>query len=243
MSLNERSSINKVMKAHEFINEEIIDEWSKTHPGIKKELMKKGYKLLGAGADQMAFLEPGTGYVLKIFGTQNHLYGKPDSFSADQKMFITFAKFCMKNQDNPFLPKFFGYESFAYEGNNYLQIRQERLKKSGDLGYTIEAIGDYLNEDGGLSVSHLMQNSMEAIRRGLHDDTTDNDGHTRDDADFPEVVECIELLGEKPTELLISTISQLLEICDKKEWGWDLHDENVMLRGKTPVLVDPWVAG
>jgi len=110
------------------IDEQVLDEYSNHDSGIRKALEQKGYKFLGVGIDQMAYLEPSTGYVLKIFGTQG---GK--DFSQDQKMFFKFAKFCMEHQDNPFLPRFYGYESFEFKGNTYLQIRTEQLFKNKKL--------------------------------------------------------------------------------------------------------------
>jgi hypothetical protein len=89
-----------------------LQEYSKTSNKVDKILKAKGYKRLGAGVDQTAYLEPGTGYVLKVFGTQGG-----ESFSADQKMFFAWAKYCMKNTDNPFLPRFAGYESFVLDGD------------------------------------------------------------------------------------------------------------------------------
>jgi hypothetical protein len=109
-------------------DDQVLDEYSDHDSGIKKALEKKGYKFLGVGIDQMAYLEPSTGYVLKIFGTRG---GK--DFSQDQKMFFKFAKFCMEHQDNPFLPRFYGYESFEFKGNTYLQIRTEQLFKNKKL--------------------------------------------------------------------------------------------------------------
>ena len=112
------------MKISEIIAEsEVLDEFSYTDHQIKRILQKKGYKFLGAGVDQSAYIEPSTGYVLKIFGSQEGSKG----FSPDHKMFFKWAKFCMKHQDNPFLPRFYGYESFKFEGDMYLQIRTEQL--------------------------------------------------------------------------------------------------------------------
>ena len=219
------------MKAHEFIiDEEIIDEWSDIHSDIKKDLKKKGYKFLGSGVDQMAFLEPGSGLVLKIFGTQDYLHSKPDSFSDDHKMFFIWAKFCMKNPNNPFLPKFYGYESFVYDNCNYLQIRQEQLKESGDIGDYVSSASEYMRY--GLSAKELF---ALAKKQSKHDDSDDEDGYS-------EVIQCIQLLGEKGALLLLKTLEQLRAIGKEHKWIWDLHDENVMCRGKTPVIIDPWIA-
>jgi len=226
------------VRANEFIDEEIIDEWSENHPGIKQELKKKGYKFLGLGVDQMAFLEPGTGYVLKIFGTQEKLRGRPDDFSEDHKMFFIFAEFCMKNKDNPFLPKFFGYESFVYDNKNYLQIRQEKLRDSGEFGFTVENLGDSLRGTG-ITPDEMMRNAEARMLR------TQNDafGSPDDPPDFPDAEDCIDVIGSKATLQLLVTLEQLILMGEEHGWGWDLHNANIMRRGKIPVLVDPWVAG
>lgn len=52
------------MKIHD-----IITERAYIGNDVTRILKQKGYKKLGGGAEQMAFLEPGTGLVLKIFGT------------------------------------------------------------------------------------------------------------------------------------------------------------------------------
>ena len=50
------------MKINEILNEAYSD------PGIAKILKQKGYKKLGSGVDQTAYLTP-DGMILKIFGT------------------------------------------------------------------------------------------------------------------------------------------------------------------------------
>ena len=106
-----------ILKTKQELNESYVD------PDIAKILKKKGYRLLGQGGDVMAFLEPGTGLVLKIFGTDTDTKG----FTKAQQAFFTWVKYCMAHSTNPFLPQFSGYESFEFKGQTYLQIRQERL--------------------------------------------------------------------------------------------------------------------
>jgi hypothetical protein len=198
------------------IDEEELDEFSNTDSGIRKALEKKGYKFLGSGVDQTAYLEPGTGYILKIFGTQG---GK--DFSQDQKMFFKFAKFCMKNQDNPFLPRFYGYESFEFKGKTYLQIRTEQLFKNKKLQQAVYELGAIVRRDQ---------------RRGyIHPDT-------------PGSIKMIKknILNAVKTpdrfELLIQTLNKLYSTGSKSNYGWDLHSDNIMVRKDgTPVINDPWV--
>lgn len=129
------------MKISEIIAEsEVLDEYSDIDHRIKITLKKKGYQFLGAGVDQEAYIEPSTGYVLKIFGTQEG----SKNFTRDQKMFFKWAKFCMKHQDNPFLPRFYGYESFKFKGDMYLQIRTEQLFTNLKLQQAVSELGAHI---------------------------------------------------------------------------------------------------
>ena len=101
---------------------EILTEWSEIDHGIKTFLTNKGYRFLGDGADQAAFLQPDGQWVLKVFGTQNYAHapdtpwGEKDkpTFSRDHMMFFYWVKYCQSHSDNKFLPKFGGFESFYW---------------------------------------------------------------------------------------------------------------------------------
>ena len=197
-------------------DEQVLDEFSDTDSGIRKALEKKGYKFLGRGVDQTAYLEPGTGYILKIFGTQG---GK--DFSRDQKMFFKFAKFCMKNQDNPFLPRFYGYESFEFKGKTYLQIRTEQLFTNDKLQQAVYELGasikldnlrGYKTPDTAPWISMIKKNVLKTVK------TPDR------------------------LKLLIQTLNELYSTGSKNKYRWDLHSDNIMMRKDgTPVINDPWV--
>jgi hypothetical protein len=184
------------------------------HSGIRKALEVKGYQRLGKGVDQEAYLEPGGKTVLKIFGTQ----GNQNKLSADQKMFAKWADFCQKNSDNPFLPKFSGWETFQYKGKLYLQIRTEFLKPSGELGYAISVLGRVL--DSGRSDYYSLEK------------------------DFPsEYKRVSKAVGEQNVPLLLNTLLELIHKTQKKKsYNWDLHAGNIMRRPNgQPVLNDPYV--
>lgn len=108
------------MRAQEF-----TEGYNEIDDRIHIILAKKGYKKLGQGVDQAAYLEPGGRTVLKVFGADIEASTK---FSSSHRMFFTWAKYCMANPDNPFLAKFDDYESFIFNNRRYLQIRQELLK-------------------------------------------------------------------------------------------------------------------
>jgi len=191
-----------------------LTEFSTTDKKIDRILKDKGYKRLGAGVDQTAYREPGTGLVLKIFGTQGG-----ESFSRDHRMFFAWAKYCMKNSTNPFLPKFSGYESFVLDGDRYLQIRQEALKPADYMGDTLSEIAD--------SVEHNGIRNFKQLDKQL-------EGYY-----YYQMLK--EQLGADAMKMLFATIRQVYLTGERNGWNFDLHSGNIMRRGKTPVIVDPWV--
>ena len=51
----------------------------------------------------------------------------------------------------------------------------------------------------------------------------------------------ISKYGEQGTHQLIKTVFTLRKIALQKGYTFDLHAGNYMMRGKTPVITDPWV--
>lgn len=191
-----------------------LTEYSYTDKKIDQILKAKGYKRLGAGVDQTAYLEPGTGYVLKVFGTQGG-----ESFSPDHKMFFAWAKYCMKNKNNPFLPKFADYESFVFDGDRYLQIRQEALKPAGFMGKVLSEIADSVEYHG---IQNF--NQLDKQLKGYFDYQT-----------------LKQKLGTDAMKMVFATIRQVYLVGEKNGWLFDLHAGNFMRRADgTPVIVDPW---
>ena len=199
-----------------------LTEYSTTDKKIERILAKKGYKKLGAGVDQTAYLEPGTGLVLKVFGTQGG-----ESFSADHKMFFAWAKYCMKNSSNPFLPHFGGYDSFVLDGDRYLQIRQEPLKPLGVVGHVLELLATAIEEDGIQTLEEAEEFVKDFNKRYV-----------------PALEKLKQQLGSGGLDLMFSTILRLYLVGKKNSWNFDLHAGNFMRRADgTPVIVDPWALG
>jgi len=198
-----------------------LQEYSKTSSKVDRILKSKGYKRLGAGVDQTAYLEPGTGLVLKVFGTQGG-----ESFSRDHKMFFAWAKYCIKNSSNPFLPKFSGYESFVLDGDRYLQIRQEALKPIGTLGRVLDLMAQSI-DDGGAK-------TLDDAEEFIEDHGFNNDLKTLEKLKTQ--------ISENGLELFFSTMLRLYLVGKKNGWLFDLHAGNFMQRSNgTPVIVDPCV--
>ena len=214
------------MKIHQ-----ILDEYSVIDPGIIAALKEKGYKYINKGVDQAAFLEPGTGDVLKIFGTGYDADVQTDggkqkpNFSSDQKMFFKWAKYCNQVKNNPFLPKFGGFESFYWGNKVYLQIRQERLRElPRDIGLILAQMS-YSAESG---------SSYERMKKSF--DVHENWYSLR--VPFERFK---AKLGESGLKLLYKTIVRLTKMGERNDWSNDLHRGNFMMRRDgTPVIVDPW---
>lgn len=109
------------MLEQEFTN--TITEASDIPHEFRTHLEERGYKFLGAGVDQIAFLSPNGKSVFKIFGTGG------ESLSKDQKMFLKWVKFCHNNSDNQFLPKFGRIKQVTIDGKIYYAMFQELLHK------------------------------------------------------------------------------------------------------------------
>ena len=214
------------MRARDFLIEDgTID------PGIRKYLNKRGYRYLGRGIDQEAYLEPGTGHILKIFGTDCG-----DQLSEDQQMFMEFADLCRKNANNPHLPRIYGVETFIWptqmyddekEQCIYLQIRMEALKP----------ITIYADENNDYEIMSLMALMVE-------------EGYTLQDFLERYTEGSSEELLKDPAFLktmngMWTTLSMLYSVGRRKGYGWDAAEENnIMQRSDgTPVVVDPWSLG
>jgi len=210
-----------LMRANEITidDSQSLVEFSKTDAGIHKELIAKGYKPIGKpGVDQTAYIEPRSGMILKIFGT------RPGSktFTKDQKMFFIWAKFCMDNSSNLFLPRYYGHESFNYNNSLYLQIRTEKLQHNPKLGRAISSLGEYASigsMDARSTLDYFVKNQPQRS--------------------YYETIK--QTIGKENVIPLLNTLGDLYKIASKKGYAWDLHSENVMTRTNGwPVINDPW---
>lgn len=214
------------MKISELLNEAKMDS------GVKKVLIQKGYKFLGHGQDQDAYLAP-DGTILKIFGYDLGSRG----FSEAQRSFIDFANFCMKNPNNPFLPQFGGWQPFEFNGQKYLQIKCERLfdfnkAKAGPVARMLSELVDAV-ENFGAKIG------FEDFMANYYDDEYAN---TKNEKAIGELIALVG--GEKEIKLLCKTIEQLDKIADRKNYGLDLHAGNFMLGSDGEIVInDPFFTG
>jgi hypothetical protein len=185
-------------------------------------LRSKGYKLLGSGVDQYAFLEPGTGQVLKIFGTEPVFFGPPRrGYSKAQEMAIFWINYCKEHADNPFLPKFSDWAPFVFNKQKYLQIRMERLGKFPyNCNWELAEIASAVDSYGRFNL----------------------DGYLRSTLRYDEDMRLQTHLGGDGIKLLWDTLKDILAVGKKHRWYYDLHQGNFLIRNDgTPVIVDPWI--
>lgn len=221
------------MKINDLLTEDAIVPYT-----LKKAMIKKGYKRLGGGMDAMAFLEPGTGLVLKIIGSRlgpdgdSPFKGIPKAHTG----FIAFATFCQRNPNNPFLPQFSGWETFEFEGRSYIQVRMERLfplRKTG-WGEALETMADHIGQGPNGAAS------KEAVEDFIEEYITAPKNHSYYGSSFEELG---SYLGIDGLTLLWNTIIKLIK---NKPSGMnlDLHGSNFMLGSDGHIVIsDPYYSG
>jgi len=215
------------MKAIEFINEAMIDR------GIGNHLRDKGYKKIGSGADQSAWLEPNTGLILKIFGTAE--WSTAGELTKAQRAFKKFADYCMANQNNPFLPQFLGWEKFEYKGSNYLQIRCERLFEFSNKGKT----QDWARE---LALIAEWAGDGKTVAEYIKFRESKKSYYEMPESQYRELMTYIG--GEDKLALLWNTIKDLNRIAHSGEFNVDLHPGNFMLGSDGHIVIsDPFYTG
>ena len=223
------------MRADEFTTKTGIQEYdagSESSKQITAKLKQLGYKLLGSGHDATVWTKD-AGSVIKI------LMPSIDNESSDNA-FLIFYNFCQKHK-SPFLPRFVDiggvhHSAFELNGKQYRQISMEKLAPlpSGSLmEKMVWALSDlsavpfikWSNVKQQLSSPNFWEhfpnpgNHSEEVAQALAD---------------PQL--------EKQYSSLFVIMQQLYQTAKQHGLGWDLHTENVMARGNTPVITDPYLS-
>jgi hypothetical protein len=214
------------MLTKEIIREATID------PDIKDILFGKGYKLLGDGADQQAWLAP-DGTVLKIFGYGTTYKGQ---LSIGQQSFIDYANYCKQNPNNPFLLQILGYKKFRFKNKTYLQIRTERLfpfNKIKEVAYLLAELVVYIQDFG------LNRGYKNFIKKYSDHQNLEIDWQKENAKNFGILVSLVG--GEKEFKLLAKTISELNQIANMEGYILDLHAYNFLLGSDGEIVInDPF---
>ena len=225
----------KLIRSRQTELEEMAGE---VHGGVRKALKDKGYKYLGSGIDKQAYLEPGTGQVLIVFGYRKGI----QNFSPDQRMFIRWINYCNKNKNNPHLPKFSGFESFQFQGKNYIQARMEALRElSPEIGNLVSMLSLIVQRTG-------FKNFDKAIKEIVASSTDNDDDEITFNEDIQleskqEVKNAIQLLGGiASAKNLLRTVYETMQFGRRHGFSIDLHRGNYMQRSDGTIVVnDPFV--
>ena len=199
--------------------------------GISQYLAKRGYQYLGGGIDKQAYLESSTGQVLIVFGYRKEY----SEFSPDQRMFINWINYCNKNKDNPHLPRFSGFETFQFQGKNYIQARMEALRELPDeVGYLVGNIEEVTMQVGRGNFDRAMK-----ILTGYAQDSS----YEGDQPLWYEIEDSIKLLGgPEAAKNLLKTVKTVQQFARKHNYSMDLHRGNYMARPDGTIVVnDPFV--
>ena len=225
------------MKSTEFLNE------AYTSDAIIQRLQSKGYKKLGSGVDQGVFLEPGTGLILKIFGTSRGKSGGAGELTNAQKSFKTFYDLSQADPGNEFLPNIMGYETFMWGGKPYLQIRMERLFEFNgpSVKNWNEVLADMADgiEGGGMDFDDFWSEATKPVSKNLP--VWKQIRRTTRQETMQQVIMHV---GEEGLKKLWNTVVMLKKVAKKNGYRLDLHQGNFMLGSDgTPVISDPFFMG
>lgn len=197
---------------------------------IRTSLRKKGYKLLGSGADATVWAKSEK-EVIKIIMPDD---GEGAGTAGDT--FMKFYEFCKDNQNLDHLPRFIGkeVEMFEADDKNYIMVTMEKLSPIPEKSLE-EAMIWALSD---CTINNL---SWAKTKKFLMDTKTWEGFDRLGTAE--ETVELIEGLGKKQL-LEYEVIYKLMVLLYHKgrinKLDWDLHTENAMMRGDTIVITDPW---
>lgn len=224
------------MKSTEFLDE------AYTSSAIIKHLQSKGYKKLGDGADQVVFLEPDTGLILKIFGTSRGKSGGPGELTNAQKSFKTFYDLSQADPGNEFLPNIMGYEPFMWGGKPYLQIRMERLFEfnSPSVRHWNEVLADMAEcIEAGMKFENFWSEATKPVSKNVLIWK-----QIRKTTRQETMQQVIMHVGEEGLKKLWNTVVKLNQVAKKNGYRLDLHQGNFMLGSDgTPVISDPFFMG
>jgi hypothetical protein len=224
------AELARIYGVDQAVTEEQLQEYSYIDTGIHEVLERKGFRFLGQGADQAAYLSPNGRAVLKIFGAGRGYVTSlgRKSRSRSQEMFETWVNYCQQHADNPYLPRFLAGEDgevwrpFEFRGRRYLQIWQEHLPRANrNLNRGLSIMDDIIEEVG---ISKFLSGKFDATNR---------------DHSYMDLAK--RQLGPQGVQLMARTLAELHEIADIGRYRSDLHFENFRSRADgTPVIMDPW---
>lgn len=199
---------------------------------------RRGYRLMDYGSDQFAYQMPRGSYVFKIFGGHKEAGDNPQ-LSPSQAMYLQWVQYCVDHAaSNKFLPRFrrthgrYWHERVV-DGRLLIGTFQELLTKDDAKSLALSRFCD------------LLRNEKKLVLGIISGDIDPDTGYRDDEPSWTQrVARQINTVREQFTEadfqLWLDTVLFLQDQARAGGWGWDLHAANIMFRGPTPVILDPW---
>lgn len=220
----------------------IVDDRSTADKNIVVVLRQAGYKKLGSGVDATVWTKDGQNVVKIVMPDGENLEGVA-------AMVRDFYKFCNMHKNSPFLPKFVKFvnseiEQFEENGISYTLIGMEKLQKINQNALSTAfywLLSDFASKMDWpqvietLNSDNFWHDFMSKAHRG-----TDG-GINPEEHAYQYWLQ----LEQDPQRLsVMQAFYDIMRKCylygKQLGYGWDLHTENIMRRGKTPVIIDPW---
>lgn len=204
---------------------EITKQFKDRDQSLRQIVKKHGWYLLGEGIEATVAEHPKRIYVLKIWPKGSN--------------YEHFVEFVQENQSNPHVPRFSRYAR-AVPGTKYMYVRMEKLSHIPHTklikSYPAELIWIYAigvkNNITSLSGNPWYFVSDQMDRFGIK-----VDANTDLETDLKEVWEKFGF----PSPSWIEICENLIRAAQQHGISrFDLHGENVMTRGQTLVITDPW---
>ena len=178
-------------------------------------LKQYGYKKISKVSRYASvYYKEGEKTVLKLFNKKDIAY-------------ISFVEFCLHHQDNTHLPKF-SKNAIKIKDTNYFAVRTEILKKCPEnVGKMLTDYFDgmvYIKRKYGSFVEFQQENQMliyDTLYYIFQNDDKIN-----------------KFLSWVKNNSLFETFNMIIEQFNGK-FSFDMHSDNLMLRGSTIVIIDP----
>ena len=209
-------------------------------------LERRGYTVLGGGVDAVAFLEPRSGLVLKVIGSNE--YHKTDPVghvSKKQKIFMDYYEYMRKHPNNPYLPQVYNVRIKRYWNKNLLFIRMERL---------FELYHDLINQPKYRGWAWILSDIAHDIRRGFNQkqvmmsivnraESEPTLGVTKKQYDQDDLNSLFVHIGQDGWDTLYHTVRDLADIAIDNDYLLDLNPRNWLFGSDGQIVIsDPFHA-
>jgi hypothetical protein len=202
---------------------------------IQAHLSRNGYTMLGSGMSAMVYSKDSSTVIKFIFPWD------VTTLEYEQQAVLNFYNMCQK-LNSPYLPRYISIDgqhhaTFVLDGEEFFMIALEKLNKVLEGSYDeaiVWLISDFVGNQ--LSWDDFLADVEDPI-------TWKHYEHNPSDEFIGDLLEYVS----RNSHDIEAKWKPFFEVCEAVFWtgvrhgyAWDLHTENVMMRGDTPVITDPW---